>query len=228
MLVMKKKLLILINLISFFGFSQTTYQWLNSSPDNNWTTGIAGARWNPGSLNTAPPANNILEFDNNHQVTMTNNVAGIYNIHGIRFTINSNTARTISGNTVRFFDVTGTDPFIRNFSTANHTFQINLEGDGTAADPLQIETSSTGGYIFNGTVNNQGSPLHIVGTNNATNIFNGVISGAGVLALRSSSIVELHAANTYTGNTEIDQGDLRIGAAGNITAGTLLIGNATR
>jgi hypothetical protein len=61
-------------LLSTKGSGQTTYDWFDTAPDGNWRQGAAGARWT-GGLFDEPPFG-ILRFNNNHQLTMTNNVGG--------------------------------------------------------------------------------------------------------------------------------------------------------
>jgi autotransporter-associated beta strand protein len=100
---------------------------------------------------------------------------------------------------------------------------MGINGDGDAADPLkiQIDNNSGGGLSFGSTVNNQGSDLHVIGsaTAAATVTFNGVISGsAGFYKENSNLTVEMKAANTYSGQTTIQAGTVRLSSSGSLAS----------
>ena len=204
-------------------WGQTTYDWLDNAPDGNWKQGAGGARWNPGGLWDQPNFG-ILRFNNNHQLSMTNNVTGTYSQHSIIFGSSNTSNRTIGGNTVRFYDNGGADPKIENQSSGSHTINFNIEGDG-ATDPLEMNPTS-GNLTFGGTVNNQGTDIFVFGNNGLTITYNGVISGAGKFILKQNSKAVFNATNTYTGNTEINAGELWIGSGGDISSSSsIFLGN---
>ncbi|MFY7879968.1 MAG: hypothetical protein ACOVP6_07850, partial [Lacibacter sp.] len=126
--------------------------------------------------------------------------------HQLIFGSSNTSSRTIGGNTVRLFDFGGADPKIENQSSGSHTINFNVEGDGTT-DPLEMNPTS-GNLTFGGTVNNQGTDINIFGDNGNTIQFNGVISGTGKFIIKQNSKVVFNAINTYTGNTELDKGEL--------------------
>jgi len=205
---------------------QTTFDWFNTAPDGNWRQGAAGARWTGGLWDE--PTFGILRFNNNNQLNMTNNVAGTYNMHGLNFGSFNTSTRTLDGNTVRLFDFSGADPHITNDSSATHIINLNLEGDGSAGDPLKINLNSSGGLTFGGTINNQGSWVDVVGstTSAVSATFNGVISGSGGLYKNNANTTAVLAAdNTYSGGTTIDAGTLQVGNGG--TTGSLGTGAVT-
>jgi len=228
-----KATVVLILLVLFNGhvFGQTTYDWLNTAPDGNFKQGAAGARWNPGGLWDEPPYG-IVQFNNNNQVTMTNNVAGTWSQHKFNFGAAATTARTIGGNPVQFFDFGGTWPFIRNQSSANHTINFNvLVGTGGTWNGLEL-VNTGGNLTFGGTINNQGKNLYIYGNNiavdgtNRSTRWNGIVSGAGFVNVSQFGVLKLNAANTYTGQTQIDNGELWIESSGSIAAGSgIFVGN---
>lgn len=222
---MKKILPFVFALFSCIAFSQTTYDWLNTAPDGNWRQGAFGARWNPGGLFDEPPFG-ILRFNNNHQLTMTNNVPGTYNTHQIVFGSFNTSNRTITGTgIVRLFDNSGADPKIENLSTGSHTISFNISADGDATDPLEINPVN-GDLTFNNTISNLGSPINIFGNNGFTARFNNIISGAGAFIIRQNSKVIFNADNIYTGNTELDNGELWIETTGNAIANNnIFLGN---
>ncbi|MCU0421827.1 MAG: hypothetical protein MUC81_03370 [Bacteroidia bacterium] len=215
---------ILLMLQTTFTKAQTTFDWFDTAPDGNWRTGANGARWTGGLWNE--PGFGILRFNNNHQLSMTNNVSGTYSQHQIIFGTFNTSNRTIGGNTVRLYDFSGADPKIENLSSGNHTINFNLEGDGNT-DPLELNPIN-GDLTFGGTVNNMGTDILIWGDNSKSVIFNGIISGSGKFVIRQYSIARFNAANTYTGNTELDEGELWIQNSGSIASGsTLWIGNGS-
>jgi autotransporter-associated beta strand protein len=228
---MKKIVLIFFLHFGLIGFSQTTFDWMDTAPDGNWRTGASGARWFGGSCGSGcfdEPGFGILRFNNNHQLTMTNNVSGTYGIHQIIFGSVNTSNRTIGNtgaNIVRFFDSSGADPKIENQSTGSHTISFNILGDADAADPLEINPVS-GNLTFSNTIGNQGSPILIFGNNGFTARFNNIISGAGLFAIRQNSKVIFNDINTYSGNTELDNGELWIETTGNAIANNnIFLGN---
>jgi hypothetical protein len=121
------------------------------------------------------------EFDNNVQTTMTNNNGGTtFSTWRWVFKGAASSARTITGNGLRFFDFGGQDGGIYNESSATHVFNVAIEGDG-AVDPFQIHLNSTGGLTFGSTVNNQGTGIDILGTASGakTVTLSGIVSGSG-------------------------------------------------
>ena len=229
---MKKLIRVKIILLSIFftsiGSAQTTFDWLDTAPDGNWRQGASGARWNPGGL-FDQPGFGILRFNNNHQLTMTNNVAGTYGMHQIIFGSSNTTSRTITGSgIVRLFDNSGADPKIENLSSGNHVISFNLLGDGDAGDPLEINPVS-GNLTFNNTIGNQGSNILIFGNNGFTARFNNIISGAGAFIVRQNSKVIFNNNNIYSGNTELENGELWIETVGNaIDNNNIFVGNASQ
>jgi hypothetical protein len=198
-------------------YAQTTYDWLNTAPDGNWKQGASGAaRWNPGGLWDEPPSGGgtILRFNNDRFTTMTNNVSS-YSVHQLIFGSFS-AARSISGNALTFFDNAGNDPKIENLSTATQTISLNITGDSN--DSLQLNPVS-GDLTVSGTINNNGSFIDVFGNNTKWLRLEGVVSGAGGLAVKQNSTVVIKADMTYTGDTILEAGFMNLGEGG--TAGSL-------
>lgn len=189
--------------------AQTTYDWLDTAPDGNWKQGAGGARWS-GGLWDEPAPTNVLRFNINHQLSMTNNVNGTYSVHGLIFGSNNSSSRSLGGNPVRFFDFSSADPYIRNESNTTHAINFNLEGDGTVGDPLNIQLNGSGGLTFSGSLNNQGSFINVEGSGTGgTATFNGVISGSGGLYKGGNEVTAVLAAqNTYQGATTLASGTI--------------------
>lgn len=155
----------------------------NWDDGNNW--------WDGSSITNT--GFGVQLMSNNNQTNMVNNFAGTFNTFMLVFGNDATDSRTISGNPFRMFDYSGNNPKIENFSTATHTFNTGIIGDGDAADPLEINLQSTGGLIWNGFVNNQGSWVDFYGLSNAIARFNGVISGTRGIGVKTKTIVALNA-----------------------------------
>jgi autotransporter-associated beta strand protein len=157
------------------------------------------------------------EFDNNVQTTMTNNNGGsVFSTWRWVFKAGASSARTITGDGIRFFDFGGQDGGIHNESTATHVFNVAIEGDGTG-DPFQIQLNSTGGLTFGSTVNNQGTNIDILGTASGakTVTFSGVVSGSGGMFVNNANATVLFdAANSQSGQLTINAGTVRLGGTG--------------
>ena len=175
------KILILFTFLMVLGqtsFGQTTYDWLGTAPDGNFKQGASGARWNPGGLFDEPPFG-IVQFNNNHQTTMTNNVTGPWSQFKFNFGSSATTGRTIGGNSVQFFDFGGTWPFIQNQSSATHTINFPiLVGTGGTFNLELI--ANAGNLVFGGTVGNQGKNVLVYGNNISVNAINRAISFGGI------------------------------------------------
>jgi len=218
---MVKRLLIIFLVISQRPvLGQTIYDWDQNAPDGNWKQGAGGARWQPGGYWDEPPYG-ILRFNNNSQLNMTNNVTGTFGQHQIIFGSSGTSNRTIGGNPVRLSDFSGADPKIENQSTGSHTINFALEGDGDAGDPLELNPVS-GNLTFGGTINNRGSSILIYGNNTKSIQFNDIISGSGAFVIKQNSLAKFNASNTYTGNTEIDKGELWIESSGSISSSSAI------
>lgn len=230
---MKKLLLFFIILINTLGYSQTTYDWLNTSPDGNWRQGAFGARWNPGGLFDEPPSTSAtrLRFNNNTFTTMTNNVGAGYVIGQLFFGSSATTSRTIGGNSINFFEFGATWPRIENQSTTLHTINFPFNASTNSGFNMELVASS-GNINFGGTINNNGRVIQIYGNNTAIDANNrsirlgGVLSGTGALNVSQFGTVKLNAAHTYTGETQIDNGELWIESLGSIASGSnIFVGN---
>jgi len=145
--------------------AQTLYDWQTTAPDGNWMRGINnGPRWNPGTLWDAPPVSQDLRFNNDTYTTMTNNVTS-YNVHKIWFGSSATQTRTIAGNDLAFVDYSTIYPLIVNDTTVNQTISLNITG--SPSYPLELRVTS-GNLTLNGTLNNNGQDLHVLGNNSHT------------------------------------------------------------
>nr|NQU90867.1 hypothetical protein [Bacteroidota bacterium] len=222
---MRRLILVFISIcFTFTVFAQTTYDWIETAPDGNWKRGADGARWNPGGLWDEPPTTNILRFNNNGQLSMTNNVSS-YNIHQLIFGSSNTSNRSIGGNDLSFSDWGGTDPKIENQSTGSHSISLNITGD--INDPLELNPVS-GDLTFSGNLINNGSDVYVWGDISKVLTLSGVVSGTGKLIVQQYSIVKLSGASTFTGDVEIDEGELWFEQGGAVGGGTIYVGNGAQ
>jgi autotransporter-associated beta strand protein len=223
------------SLISMSVMGQTTYDWQTTAPDGNWKQGIAsGPRWNPGGLWDNPPSTSstILQINNNIQTAMNNNVAAGYIVQKIIFGSSATTPRTIAGNPVQFYEFGATWPRIQNDATnILHSLNFPLVASTNAGFNMEL-AASAGSLVFGGTITNNGRTIQVYGNNSAidgTNRYvnlSGVLSGSGALNISQFGVAKLSAAHTYTGQTQIDNGELWIETGGscNSTSG-VFVGN---
>ena len=184
---MRKNILLGILVLTFscgIVTAQTTYTWAGTC-DGNWKQGAGCVRWNPGGL-WDQPGFGILYFNDNSQLTMTNNVPGTYSQHKITFGSGNTLSRTISGNAVQLFDNGGTWPWVKNESSALHTIGFPLTASNTSGINLEL-LANEGPLAFTNTIDNLGRTIQIYGNNSATDGTNryirltGVLSGSGAL-----------------------------------------------
>ena len=69
-----------------------------------------------------------------------------------------------------------------------------------------------------------GSASLVVGFNNGTGSFSGVISGTGDVLKEGSGVQTLSGQNTYSGATFVDRGELILNAGGSIDQSTMVVG----
>lgn len=215
--------------------AQTVFDWANTT-DGNFSGGTVN-RWYDNFLatylqNEPAGAGIILRFNNNNQLSTNNNVTGTYSVFQLIYGAGNSSARTLNGNPIRFTNYLGTNPKIENQSGGVHVLNFPIEGDGGTSYPLEINPLSQS-LIFNSTINNQGSPVHILGGTGFTVSFNGVISGSGGFELRQNTTVVMNGVHSYTGTTTLSAGFVRVnndvipssnGAFGNHSGGLFLSG----
>lgn len=217
---------------------QAPFYWRSEATNGNWND--ANNWWN-GSTTQVPTGADILYFQNNNQLTMTNNLTGgSVNRHKILFESGASSSRTISGSTVNNFFEFGTSPvvwpFIRNTSSALHTigFPIAIGTNGSTYN-LELD-ANTGPLLFSNTIanNEANKSVWIYGNNAAVDgnnryvRFTGVISGSRPVRVTNFGVARYAAAHTYSGNTEVYNGELWIESGGSATSSTILVGDAAQ
>jgi autotransporter-associated beta strand protein len=215
-----------------FSFSQTSVYWRTDGPsDGKWLWGSTcessgDGQWfyNAwGGFRQAPDCfgNHNIFFDGNGINTMNLNSRD-FGFQTLTFTANATTARTLNADgTLRLFlnNSSGT-PKIENLSGTGHTINAPLTFNALS------ELNPVNGDLSFQAINNNGNELNVWGDNSKNINFNGVISGTGKFILKQYSIAKFGASHTYTGNTEIDKGELWIESAGGISSSSaIFLGN---
>jgi autotransporter-associated beta strand protein len=210
--------------------------WKGQGANNNWST---ANNWDSNPPTTGGTNERNLFYGqgyfnagNNGFTTSNNNLSGW---NGYRITFQDISGQpdvsfTITGNGFTLFDFGGNFPKIENLSNVTQTFTltsgqtITLSGGGTGKTEIN---PVNGNIVFSsGTKVQLNSPLDIFGNFGNTLTFNDVVSGSNPITLKQNSTLVLNAANTYTGNTNIQAGTVLVGAnAPSGSAGAL--GNST-
>jgi|GEM_PF-1123679 len=202
--------------------AQSTYTWNGGSgTTGNWSD---AANW--GGSGPANPQG-FLNFPGLTRTSSTNDFANGSPGFQIYFKTGAN-AFTLYGNSIVFYDFGGTDPNLQNegaFTNQTINFAVtngntHLSG-GVGILNINLNAGTAQGPLtFNGPFSSKDGlnlrVLNVSGSNAVT--FNGVISdfpgGGGVMALTQlgTGTTRLSAANTYSGDTSINNGTLRISA----------------
>jgi autotransporter-associated beta strand protein len=237
---MKKKftlitLTLLLGLFSWNATAQTTFSWRNDqSPANNasWLSTSPYYFWN-GTAGAVPGGSEILFFDGSAGTTMTNDLTATNRFKIIFGNTNTPAARTINGTTSNtFYDYGGTWPRIQNDAVGiTHTLNFPMAASTTSGINFEL-VPMAGPLVFGGTINNNGRVIQIYGNNTAVDATNkwvrlsGIVSGAGALNVSQYGIVKLNAVNTYTGQTQIDNGELWVETGTNSATAAIASGSA--
>ncbi|MDI1281848.1 autotransporter-associated beta strand repeat-containing protein, partial [Brevundimonas sp.] len=139
-------------------------------------------------------------------------------------------SRTLTGGGA--WTLSGTDSDAADWTLDSGT--LRLTGSQSVSDTAGIlvnsgatlsigDSEAIGALIGNGSVVIDASQMLYVGVNGADSIFSGIISGAGSLSQSGTGSLTLYGANTYTGDTRVDAGTLRLGASGVIADSSRLI-----
>ncbi|MFZ4583087.1 MAG: T9SS type A sorting domain-containing protein [Paludibacter sp.] len=207
--------------------AQTSVYWRIDGPSSgNWHHGLTcessgDGQWyynSWGGFRQKPDcfgANDVY-FDGNGLNTMNLNGGSDYTVRTIYFTLNATVSRilnTSDGRTLYLSNRSSLDPKIENNSSATHTFNVPIILNNYAElNPV------SGDLVFSGTINNNGQNINIYGENSKMITFSGAISGTGKLILNQYSKVKLSTIHAYTGNTEINKGELWIETSGDAIA----------
>lgn len=171
--------------------AQSTLDWRSEATNGNWND--SNNWWSGGTI--SPPGAEILRFNNNNQLTMTNDASNTTR-HRIIFESGASSVRTIGGSTGNSFAAAGGNgPLIQNNSTAAHilNFPLSVGSDGLTVDTVN------GALNLNGTISGDGTISKTSG---------GVVSsgwdGGGIHNL------VITGNNSFTGKWLVSGGNLSI------------------
>jgi len=208
----------------------------NHGDVTSWKSSAANGNWNntfwynvtQGWDNHNPNYEGYrdLTFDNTAQTTMSNDFSGNgTNQWKITFTSNSSSSRTIGGSTQNEFkDVSSNIPKIQNNSTVNHTINFPFRlgySSGMEINPV------AGDLTLGGAIDNNGKAITVYSDDSTGSslIFNGVLSGSGKIVVKQQALVKINSTSTYSGNTEIDEGEFWFEAGSDIGNSAIHVGN---
>ncbi|MDA0989177.1 MAG: hypothetical protein O3A51_00305 [Verrucomicrobia bacterium] len=205
------------------GFLSATYA------GNTWTGGDADdSLWtSQDNWGGALPGYGTITFSGSTRLVNTND-NGSLSHNQINF--NSSSEFILRGNTVDLYDNGGTQAKVENNGSGTGTIDLTVDFEATAGTRRGEINPVSGDLIFNGTVNMNGSfvdEIHVCGGGSDKATFNAAINGSSKkFIIQDYNVVVFNAAMGYTGNTEIDQGELWIDSSGSINgSSTTYLGN---
>jgi autotransporter-associated beta strand protein len=173
--------------------AQTVLDWRSEASNGNWSD--ANNWWN-GTGTQAPPGSEVLRFNNNVQLTMTNDASNTTR-HRIIFESGANQVRTIGGTAVNdFVAVSGNGALIQNNSTAAHILNFPLS---VGADGLTVDTVN-GALNLNGTLSGSGTITKA----------SGGVTGTGWDGTGVNNLVITGTNSSFTGKWLVNGGNLSI------------------
>ncbi|MCG3150172.1 MAG: hypothetical protein PCFJNLEI_03651 [Verrucomicrobiae bacterium] len=199
--------------ISNTAFAGTT--WDGGGGDSNWGT---GANWND---NLTPPTGTTVDltFAGSTRLDPNNNYTAWDNFRSIYFASGAG-AFTITGNPIDFYDGK-----IENNSSSSQSLNItdfSFNSGSQEVNPVSGNLTLGGG----GNIYNNGLFMDVYGNNGYTLTLSKNLQGTGGVSIKQDSRVLYTVSMGYTGNTEIDAGQLRLGASGDISASSAIyLGN---
>lgn len=203
--------LIILSAACLGGSFASAGNWDGDAPFNggvtyfDWSSGLNFYGNTYPTWNSATPL--YFSYNNSGHSTLNQNI-GWVSVQSVIY------EGTFSGNTT----VQGSDGFdlywkIENLSSGSHTINnpISVKGATFEANPISGNLT-LGGTVFND--NNR--TLNVYGSNGHTLTLNSALGGSGGLTVNQNSLVVLNGAQTYSGNTTISAGEVRLGAANRI------------
>ena len=205
--------------------SQTTLDWRVEAINGNWSD--SNNWWNGGSAQ-APTGSEILRFQNNNQLSMSNDLAGgAASRYQILFLAGASSSRTIGGSTENtFFDFGALRPKIQNESSVVHTLNFPIK----IGPSFDLELNPTNGPLtLGGALNTNGRSIQVWGDNGQTLTLGGAISGSGgILVQENSTVFATNNSNSFSGGVTLTEGTYKTNVNnGAGTGGTVTLGTAS-
>jgi autotransporter-associated beta strand protein len=192
--------------------SVPAHRWDRGAGTNDWGT---GDNWNPA---TTPIAQADVLLDNTWVSTnqtinvgagQTRTIRTLYIDAPFNYTLENGTLNFNGGSSA------STSGIIVSASNGSGATQNAVNSAITMNNNIVISNSSAANLSIGGTIANSGNMVTLAGTSSID--LNGVISGTGALQKTGTNTVTLNAANTYTGDTIIKEGTLKLGASDRIS-----------
>ena len=205
-------------------FAQNSYTWTGNGSDNNWGT---QGNWNvnSGSWGTMPQAYLNFAGSGNGKLSPYNNISA-YSA-GFQIYFNSGASPyTLTGNAIKFYNYSGNNPKIENDSTSLQTINFGF-GSESSGNNMDI-TAQSGNLAFGSSFSyfdDAGVYFAVHANNSHTVTFNGAIGNGSQTAnflLDGGGVCVFNAANSYTGQSQINAGELQITANGSINSGSAI------
>ncbi len=194
---------------------------------------------------TLQDTSNNISLSSFRNIGINTGVTASLDSNGNTFTINS-IIQNNSGNTASGIAKTGTGTVLltgtNTYSglTAINAGTLSVQNGNAIPDGSAVSIANVTGATLNlannetigsltGGVNSKvtlGSLQLLTGADNTSTAFAGIISGtSGTLVKQGTGTFTLSGANTYTGQTAIDAGTLRVDTTPGATGGTNFVGN---
>ncbi len=217
---MKKILLILFMFFSLFGFSQQDV--FNRSDANTGDFGSGNLPWfyqtsnnNQGDPDNGNTVSNNVKIGHNNFTTMITN-GRFYRVRTLEFQAAATSNRTINNSGGGL----GVSFGVYNNSSGSHIFNTPIGIDGAT---VQLQANS-GPFTFTTDIFMNANTVEFGGSNNT--LVSGILQGTGKLVKNGTGFLTLSNTNTYSGNTELDNGELWIETTGNAIANNnIFLGN---
>ncbi|WP_396146780.1 T9SS sorting signal type C domain-containing protein [Flavobacterium sp.] len=217
---MKKFLLILFTFFSLFGFSQQDV--FNRSDSNTGDFGSGNLPWfyqtsnnNQGDPDNGNTVSNNVKIGHNNFTTMITN-GRFYRVRTLEFQTAATSNRTINNSGGGL----GVSFGVYNNSSGSHIFNTPIGIDGAT---VQLQANS-GPFTFTTDIFMNANTVEFGGSNNT--LVSGILQGTGKLVKNGTGFLTLSNTNTYSGNTELDNGELWIETTGNAIANNnIFLGN---
>lgn len=202
--------------VAFPVFIHAGTTWDGGDGDNYWNW---NNNWDPNGSPTAGTTVD-LTFGGTTRLTPINNYADWSDFRSIYFASGAG-AFTITGNSIDFFDgkLENNDDSLQTISIANLSFNNGSQEVNPVSGNL---TLGGGGNIFN-----NGLYMDVYGDNGHTLTLGMAMQGTGGISINQNSIVNVTAAQTYTGDTFINEGSLRIDQGGSLGGTIVRVGRTS-
>jgi autotransporter-associated beta strand protein len=188
--------------------------WDGGDSSDNWNF---NNNWNPDGSPT-PGTGTDLFFGGTTRLTPYNNYGDWQNWRHIYFTSGAGSF-TISGDNINIYGkIENSDDSPQSFNVNNFSYNSG----SSEANPVSGDLTLGGG----GSIFNNGNDVNVYGDNGHDLIILKDLTHAGKLILQQYSVVRIATNTTYTGNTELNEGELWLEENGSISASSsVFLGN---